>query len=137
MIRVPYYKVTTASGATVETHLSSLHGPGFLRVSKPISVCELLESDELSTLSVECRGRGLKVKHSEFTRIKGKTFVEGTGAWAVGAQELRCANDHGETCTAYLQVDADPSGGVFVTAYAKVYNPGMPPTLVQLDVEFD
>lgn len=137
MISAPYYTVTTPSGATVETYLDSARGRGFLKISEPISLCELLESDELSSLTIECRGRGLKVKRSEYARIKGKTFVEGTGPWAVGSQEMLCINAHGEPCTAYFQVDAAPDGGVFVTAYAKTNTPGMPPALVQLDVEFD
>lgn len=136
-MNTPYYSLTTESGAKVETYLPSMHARGFLRISKPVSLGELLASDELSALTIECRSQGLKVKSSEYARIKGKTFVEGTGAWAVGAQELKCSNESGKPCTAYLNVEADGRGGVYVTAYAEVSREGYPTQRVQLDVEFD
>lgn len=136
-MHIPYYSVTTVSGAKVETYLPSIHARGYLRISKPISLGELLASDKLSALTIECRSLGLEVKSSEYERIKSKVFVEGTGAWAVGAQELICGHESGKLCTAYLNVEADGRGGVYVTAYADVARDGYPTQRVQLDVEFD
>jgi len=138
-MNTPYYSLTTASGAKVETYLPSIHSRGFLRVSEPISLCELLESDELSTLTIECRSQGLKVKRSEYARIKDKTIVPVSGAWAVGAQELICIAESGEPCTAYIHVEEDGfwGGWVYVTAFAEISREGYPTQRVQLDVEFD
>lgn len=136
-MNTPYYSLTTASGAKIETYLPSTYGRGFLRVSEPISLSELLESDELSTLTIECRSQGLKVKPSEYARIKDKTLVPVVGAWAVGAQELMCIAESGEPCTAYIHVEEDGRGWVYVTAFAEISREGYPTQRVQLDVEFD
>ena len=60
MIRTAYYTTRTASGAKIETFLGSLHGPGYLRISGPVSMDELLDSCCLSGLNVYSREHGLK-----------------------------------------------------------------------------
>lgn len=136
-MNIPYYTTKTASGATIETYLESMHGPGYLRISAPISVAELLESCNLSVLTAENAGAGLEVSQSEFERISGKTFVPGTGAWAVGSQELRCTAYYKSIHSAYFEVTEDVDGWSFVTAYAEVRQPGGPPVRVNLNVSFD
>ena len=59
MIRTAYHTTRTASGSKIETFLGSLHSPGYLRISDPIGMNELLESCTLSDLNVYSRAHGL------------------------------------------------------------------------------
>jgi len=134
--RHAYNTTHTAEGAVIETHLNSLWGPGYLKISEPISMEDLLSSCSLTELRVYNRAHGIDVAESEFTRIAGKTFTPGGGAWSVTAQTLKGTSDRGEVpCRFEVQESAD--GCAFVTAYADVPTPGGPTIQVQLDVEFD
>ena len=137
MIRTPYNTASTPSGAKVETFLSSLHGPGYVKISDPICMGELLRACQYSTLKVFSRAHGVEVDSSEFLSICAKTFVPGNGAWSVGGQTLKGYKDGTKPVRVWFEVQEAEDGGAYVIAYAEVHTPDGPSIRVQLDVEFD
>jgi len=137
MIRTPYNTTLTPEGVTVQTFLPSMrYSAGYLKISGPLSMSELIGSCEYSKLTLQNREYGVEVDSSEFDRIAGKTFTPGGGAWSVNAQTLKGTTDRGEV-TCRFDVTQALDGCIFVTAYADVPTPDGPTIQVQLNVEFD
>lgn len=137
MNRKPYNTTNARNGVKVETFLASLHGPGYLKLSAPLSMTELLQACQYSALTVNSRAHAIEVDTSEFLSIGSKTFVPGTGAWSVGGQTMKGYKDGTKPVRCWFEVQEASDGAAYVIAYAEVPTPDGPSVRVQLDVEFD
>ena len=137
MIRTAYNTAHTPTGAKVETFLGSLYGPGYVKISEPITLGELLQTCQYSTLNVFSRAHAIEVDSSEFLRIDAKVIVPGNGPWSIGGQTLKGFKDGSKPVRVWFDVQEAEDGGAYVIAYAEVHTPDGPSINVQLDVEFD
>lgn len=137
MIRTAYNTAHTQSGAKIETFLASVHGPGYIKISEPICMNELLESCKYSDLNIYSSAHGLKVDPRVFDDFGG-VILWSERVDTFSAPTFKVRNEYGREFRAWFEAQQTADGtGIYLIAFTDLPTPNGPTIRVQLDVEFD